>query len=223
MPDFPFVPLKFTHRSAAEVEQAARTFYAAMDTRRSVRDFSSEPVPRSVIESLVLTAGSAPSGAHKQPWHFVAVSDPATKREVRIAAEAEEKENYERRFPDQWKDDLAPLGTDWHKEFIEIVPWLIVVFRKEYGLEEGRPEKIKHYYVSESVGIASGFLIAAIHRAGLVTLTHTPSPMGFLGRILGRPKNERPYLLLPVGYPAPGAKIPDLARKPVSEVLTFIE
>ncbi|MEQ8765287.1 MAG: nitroreductase family protein [Planctomycetota bacterium] len=222
MTDFPFVPLEFSHRTPREVEEAARRFDAAMQTRRSVRDFSPEPVSREVIESVVRTAGSAPSGAHKQPWHFVAVSDPEIKHRIRVAAEAEERENYERRFPDRWKDDLAPLGTDWHKEFLEIVPWLIVVFRVDYGLEDGSAEKLKHYYVSESVGIASGFLIAAIHQAGLVTLTHTPSPMGFLARILGRPANEKPYLLLPVGYPAEDARVPDLERKPLDEILTVL-
>ncbi|MBA3972994.1 MAG: nitroreductase family protein [Candidatus Solibacter sp.] len=191
-----------------------------MRTRRSVRDFSAEPVAVELIESAVRTAASAPSGANQQPWRFVVVSDPEIKRRIREAAEAEEKENYERRFPDEWLEALEPFGTDWRKPFLETAPYLIVVFRIDYGLDGER--KIKHYYVQESVGIACGFLLAALHVAGLATLTHTPSPMGFLTEILDRPKNERPFLLIPVGYPAPEAEVPILAKKPIEDVLSRI-
>ncbi len=182
-----------------------------------MREFSSEPVPIELIESAIRSAASAPSGANKQPWRFVVVRDPEIKRQIRIAAEAEEKENYDRRFPQDWLEDLEPFGTDWHKEFLETAPYLIVVFRIDYGLNSG--EKQKHYYVQESVGIAAGFLLAALHFSGLATLTHTPSPMGFLNRILARPKNERPFLLIPVGYPAEKATVPKLTKKSLGEVL----
>lgn len=191
-----------------------------MQARRSVRDFSDEPVPLALIEAAVRVAATAPSGANQQPWHFVVVSDPELKREIRIAAEAEEKQNYEGRFPDEWLAALQPFGTDWQKPFIETVPYLIVVFSVNYEVAEGG--KIKHYYVQESVGIATGFLLAALHLAGLATLTHTPSPMGFLGRILNRPANERPFLLIPVGYPAAEAQVPALTKKPMAEVLTVL-
>jgi nitroreductase len=190
-----------------------------MRSRRTVRDFSSQPFPVDLITNAIEIASRAPSGANQQPWRFVVVSDPDLKRQIRIAAEAEERENYENRFPQEWLDKLAPFGTDWQKPFLEIAPYIIVVFRIDYGLEDGR--KIKHYYVQESVGIACGFLIAALHLAGLATLTHTPSPMGFLGKILDRPANERPFLLLPVGYPAPDAQVPVLTKKPLSEVMVL--
>lgn len=170
-----------------------------------------------LIDGAIRVAGSAPSGANQQPWRFVVVTDPAVKREIRVAAEAEEKENYERRFPPEWLEALAPFGTDWHKEFLEIAPVLIVVFRIDYGIGEGGC-KVKHYYVSESVGIATGFLLAALHMAGLATLTHTPNPMGFLGRICGRPANERASLLIPVGYPAAGARVPELQKRTLDEI-----
>lgn len=169
------------------------------------------------METIIATAGTAPSGANKQPWKFVLVDDPALKREIRSAAEKEEKESYQHRMPQEWLDDLEPLGTDWHKEFLEIAPWLIVVFREKYRIEEGKQRK--NYYVDESVGIACGFLLAAIHNAGLASLTHTPSPMNFLRDILGRPQNEVPYLLIPVGYPAEGAEVPDITRKQLDEIL----
>lgn len=188
-----------------------------MRTRRSVRDFSTAAVPVELVESAVRIAASAPSGANQQPWRFVVVSDPEIKRRIREAAEAEERKNYERRFPDEWLEALEPFGTDWHKPFLETAPYLIAVFRIDYGLDGGR--KIKHYYVQESVGIACGFLLAALHIAGLATLTHTPSPMGFLTEILDRPKNERPFLLIPVGYPAPEAEVPAIGKKPIDEVL----
>jgi iodotyrosine deiodinase len=191
-----------------------------MAERRTVRAFSSEPVPLELIENAVRCASLAPSGANQQPWRFVVVSNPEIKRQIREAAEAEERENYERRFPDEWLEALHALGTDWHKEFLESAPYLIVVFRIDYGLEDGR--KIKHYYVQESVGIAAGFLLAALHLSGLATLTHTPSPMGFLQKILERPANERPFVLIPVGYPAPGAEVPVLAKKPLAEVMVKV-
>lgn len=196
------------------------THYQMMDCRRSLRDISNRPIPRDVIENLIRTASSAPSGAHKQPWHFVAVGDPAVKAEIRRAAEEEEKSFYNGRAPQEWLEDLAPLGTDWRKEFLTEAPWLIVLFKKVY---DDQPEgKKKNYYVQESVGIAAGFLLQAIHQAGLVSLTHTPSPMNFLSEILSRPENEKPFLLIPVGYPADGAKVPDLRRKGLEEVSTFL-
>jgi nitroreductase len=183
-----------------------------MSSRRSIRDFSDEPIPAGVIESIVRTACTAPSGANKQPWTFCVVYDPALKRKIRIAAEEEEKLNYSRRMNVEWLRDLAPLGTDENKTFLEIAPVLIVVFKRPYEIEDGN-SKHQNYYVSESVGIACGMLIAAIHHAGLACLTHTPSPMDFLERILDRPSNERAYLLIPVGYPDDGAKVPDIKRK----------
>lgn len=215
------IPLFFERFSPERQRELSKEFLASMKTRRTVRAFSSEPVPLELIENAVRTAASAPSGANQQPWRFVVVKDPAVKRRIREAAEAEEKENYERRFPDEWLQALAPFGTDWHKEFLEIAPYLIVVFRIDYGVREGDAEeqKVKHYYVQESVGIACGFLLAALHWCGLATLTHTPSPMGFLAEILERPKNERPYLLIPVGYPADGATVPAIDKKPIGEVM----
>jgi nitroreductase len=193
-----------------------------MNRRRSLRYFSDKPLPREVIENLIKTASTAPSGAHKQPWTFCAVSDPAIKSQIREAAEKEEYESYNGRMSEEWLRDLAPLGTDWHKPFLEIAPWLIVVFKKAYELD-GNGEKRKCYYVNESVGLAAGFLLAAIHHAGLVSLTHTPSPMNFLQKILDRPDNERPFLLIPVGYPAEAAEVPDLRRKSLGEVAVFYE
>jgi nitroreductase len=195
----------------------SRTFYQFMDQRRSVRDFSDKMIPYEIIENIIMTASSAPSGAHKQPWTFCVVSDPAIKSEIRKAAEEEEYTNYHGRMSDDWLEDLAPLGTDWHKSFLEIAPYLIVVFKKAY--EVVGEEKQKNYYVNESVGLAAGFLLAAIHNAGLVALTHTPSPMNFLQKILNRPENERPFLLIPIGYPAEDAKVPDLERKAKEDVL----
>ncbi len=213
-----FMPYRPLRVNAPEKE--ALSFYQRMDQRRSVRDFSDREVSREVIENLIRTASSAPSGAHKQPWTFVAVSQPAVKKQIREAAEKEEYEFYHGRATEEWLQDLKPIGTDWHKPFLEIAPWLIVVFKKSYN-NEGHG-KSKNYYVQESVGIACGFLIAAIHQAGLVTLTHTPSPMNFLGDILKRPDNEKPFLLLPVGYPASGAQVPRLQRKTLDEVSVFI-
>ena len=223
---YSFIPLDFERVSLQEQFARARAFESRMRARRTVRDFSSQPVPRALIEIALRVASRAPSGANLQPWTFVAVSDPEVKRRIRVAAEAEEKDNYERRFPQEWLEVLAPLETDWHKGFLEVAPWLIVVLRQDYGLArgaDGSERKIKHYYVQESVGIACGFLIAALHSMGLASLTHTPSPMGFLARILDRPANEKPFLLLPVGFPAEGARVPDLDKRPLGETAVFVE
>lgn len=214
------LPLQFERLPVEQLRDRAAWFRQCLSARRSVREFSDEPVPFGLIEEAIAVAALAPSGANQQPWRFVAVTDPAVKREIRIAAEAEEKQNYEHRFPSEYLSVLAPFGTTWQKPFLETAPCLIAVFRLDYGLDPTRPdEKIKHYFVNESVGIATGFLLAALHMAGLATLTHTPSPMGFLARILQRPANERPFLLIPVGYPAPNAMVPDLPKKPLDEVL----
>jgi len=218
-----FVPLTgYQQLVDEEMVRRAEAAYERLRKRRSVRDFSGEPIPRVVIERCLLAAGSAPSGANMQPWHFVAVSDLEVKRRIRLAAEREEREFYERRASPEWLEALAPLGTDADKPFLEVAPYLIAIFAQTYGLPSGGG-KVKHYYVSESVGIATGFLVAALHEAGLACLTHTPSPMGFLGEILGRPPSERPYLLLVVGRPAPGAMVPDITRKSLAEFTTFVE
>ncbi|MGA1058643.1 MAG: nitroreductase family protein [Phycisphaerales bacterium] len=213
------VPLRF-HEAPEGAEAAAKAFRDRLRTRRSVREFSDRPVSRETIEALVATAASAPSGANKQPWRFVAVSDPALKREIRLAAEEEERLFYEKRASQEWLRDLAPLGTDSSKPFLERAPWLIVLFK---CMKDDRPDRSSDlvYYVNESVGIAAGFLIAAIHHAGLATLTHTPSPMAFLQKLLHRPEHERAFLLLPVGYPADDARVPSIVRKPLDEVLVF--
>ncbi|MBA2435266.1 MAG: nitroreductase family protein [Chthoniobacterales bacterium] len=191
-----------------------------MARRRTVREFSDRPVARGVIEDCLRAAGSAPNGANLQPWHFVAVSDPTLKHQIRVAAELEEKEFYEHRAPNEWLEALAALGTDSNKPFLETAPWLIAIFAQPYRLlPDGR--KMKHYYAAESVGIATGFLIAALHLAGLASLTHTPSPMGFLNKLLGRPAQEKPFLLLVVGHPAEGAQVPAIARKPLEEISSF--
>jgi iodotyrosine deiodinase len=218
MADYRFVPYKFERLPPETMRERARAFYQAMDARRSVRDFSPDPVPRDLIELAVGTASTAPSGAHRQPWTFVLVGDPELKREIRIAAESEERISYEGRMSDEWLEALRPLGTDWHKPFLETVPWIVAVFEQLWGEDEDGARR-KHYYVRESVGIACGLFIAALHTMGLATLTHTPSRMGFLSQILGRPRNERPYILFPVGYPNPEARVPDLTRKPLEDVL----
>jgi nitroreductase len=192
-----------------------------MDTRRTVREFSDRPVSREVIENLLMTASTAPSGAHKQPWSFCAVANPDLKRRIREAAESEEYESYTRRMSQEWLDDLSAFGTDWNKPFLEIAPWLIIVFKHAYDIVDRKTKK--NYYVSESVGIATGMLLAAIHNAGLVALTHTPSPMGFLTELLERPDNEKPFLLIPVGYPADSASVPDLKRKSATDVVRWYE
>jgi nitroreductase len=218
-PDHATVPLDFRRMPPGRQIARARAFLNLCRTRRSVRHFSAEPVPRAVIEDVIATAGCAPSGANMQPWKFVVVDDGLLKRAIREAAEREERENYERRMPAGWLEDLAPLGTDWRKEFLETAPVLIVVFRERYRVENGR--RRKNYYVEESVGIACGFLLAALHHAGLVALTHTPAPMEFLGRILRRPAHEAPCLLIPVGYPADGARVPAIPRKPLHAIMTW--
>lgn len=220
-----FVPLRFTRVPLEEGRRRVQAFRDLVRRRRSVRDFSPEDVPQDVIDAAIEAAASAPSGANKQPWRFVVVRDPALKARIREAAEAEEKEFYERRATPEWLADLAPLGTDWRKPFLETAPALIVVFRLDYEralLADGTERHNKNYYVQESVGIAVGLLLAALHAAGLATLTHTPSPMGFLAKILGRPVEERAYLLIPVGYPAPDATVPDIGRKPLDEVRILV-
>ncbi|MDX2284366.1 MAG: nitroreductase family protein [Bacteroidia bacterium] len=216
-----FIPYTRDTYLPAEMAVRSRAFYQWLGQRRSLRSFSDAPVPREVIESLILAAGTAPSGAHKQPWTFCAVSDPDLKRRIREAAEEEEYRNYHGRMSDAWLQDLQPFGTDWHKPFLETAPWLIVVFRRIYELEAG--QKRQNYYVQESVGLACGLLLAAIHHAGLAALTHTPSPMNFLSEVLGRPDQERPFLLIPVGYPAPDAAVPNLRRKGLDEIAVWYE
>ncbi len=205
-----------------EMERRAAEFYAEMQRRRTIREYSDKPVPRDVVEKCVLAAGTAPNGANLQPWHFVVVSDPAIKKRIREAAEVEEREFYERRAPEAWLEALAVIGTDANKAFLEKAPYLIAIFAQSYALREDGV-RVKNYYVQESVGIATGFLIAGLHHAGLATLTHTPSPMNFLNEILERPSNERPYLLLVVGYPAEDAQIPVISKKSLDEIVTFIE
>ncbi len=217
------VPLSsYVELPADEMRERASAFLNEAQRRRTVRDFSDRPVPRDIIEMCILAAGTAPNGAHRQPWRFVAVSDPEIKRVIRVAAEKEEQAFYGGRAPEEWLEVLAPLGTDDTKPFLERAPYLIVVFGESYAVDKGG-EKSKNYYVTESVGIATGMLITAVHRAGLVSLTHTPSPMAFLNEILGRPENERPFLILVVGYPAPDATVPELRRKSLEEIATFIE
>ena len=205
-----------------EMRQRITAFYQRVERRRSVRDFSSRPVPRDIIETALRAAGTAPSGANLQPWHFTVVSAAETKRRIRLAAEAEEREFYTHRASEEWLEALRPLGTDPEKPFLETAPYLIAVFLQKYGeLPDGR--KVKHYYPAESTGLAAGLLITALHTAGLATLTHTPSPMKFLNEILGRPKSERPFLLLVVGYPAEDARVPDIQRKSLNEFTSFID
>ncbi len=215
------MPLPFERLSEDEQLARSRAFLGEMQRRRTVRSFSSEPVPYELVENAIATAGTAPSGAHQQPWTFVVVSDPDVKLRMRAAAEEEERRSYEGRMPADWLEALRPLGTDWRKPHIEDAPYVVVVFEQVYGI---RPDgsKVKHYYVKESVGIAVGLLLASLHRAGLATLTHTPSPMGFLRELLDRPENERPYVLVPVGYPAEGATVPALERKGLDEILVRV-
>lgn len=217
MADHPFFPYRPGRLDPEEARRRADSFYRLLDERRSVLYFAPEPVPRELIETAIRSASTAPSGAHRQPWRFVVIGDPEIKHRIRVAAEAEERKSYEERMPNEWLEALAPLGVDWHKPFLEIVPWIVVVFEELYGFDETGAKR-KNYYVRESVGTACGMFIAALHNMGLATLTHTPSPMGFLREILGRPKNERPYILFPIGYPAPDAEVPDLRRKNLDEV-----
>lgn len=222
MADRAFIALPdYREYSTQEMKRRAEEFHAEIRRRRTVREFSDRHVPREIIEDCVLAAGTAPSGANMQPWHFVVVSNPAVKKKIRDAAEEEEREFYRHKAPQEWLDALAPLGTNEHKPFLETAPYLIVIFAQSYGvLPDGR--KVKHYYPHESVGIATGILITAIHHAGLVSLTHTPSPMGFLNELLGRPPQERPFLILVVGFPAEDASVPAITKRSLREIATFL-
>ena len=223
MSDYPTIPLPgYEEYSPAEMQQRVADFYASVDRRRTVREFSDRPVPREIIETALKAANTAPSGANLQPWHFAVVSGAETKKKIREAAEVEEREFYEHRASPEWLAALEPLGTDSNKPFLETAPYLIAVFLQKYAvLDDGR--KVKHYYPTESTGLATGILITALHQAGLVCLTHTPSPMKFLNEILGRPKTERPFLLLVTGYPADDAEVPDIERKSLAEFTSFVE
>jgi nitroreductase len=223
MTDYPFVPLpNYEELPVDEMRRRLKEFYESVNRRRTVREFSDRPVPRDIIEDALRAAGTAPSGANLQPWHFVVVSGAATKKKIREAAEVEEREFYTHRASPEWLEALEPLGTDEHKPFLETAPYLIAVFLQKFGrLPDGR--KVKHYYPVESTGLASGILITALHMAGLVCLTHTPSPMKFLNEILDRPISERPFLLLVTGYPADDAEVPDINRKPLEEYVSFVE
>ena len=222
MPEPPTVPYGIPPVSDAEAAARGRGFLEEMLRRRSVREFAPDPVPRELVELAIRAAASAPSGANRQPWRFVAVGDPAVKPEIRVAAEAEERENYEGgRMPPEWQEALLPLGTDWRKPFLETAPWLVVVFAEQHGVNPDGSQR-KNYYVAESVGIACGLFIAALHRMGLATLTHTPSPMKFLSQVLKRPPNEKPYILFPIGHPAAGCRVPDVEKKGLDEVATLI-
>jgi len=215
-----FIKLNFNHISQDDMARASSNFLSLMRFRRSVREFSDQDIPIEVMKNIVSAAAAAPSGANKEPWYFSIVSNPIVKHEIRIGAENEEKAFYTQKAPASWLEDLNKFGTDWHKEFLEVAPYLIIVFKQIYDLQNG--EKYKNYYVNESVGIACGILLTAIHRAGLVALTHTPSPMGFLEKICKRPPNERAFLLIPVGYPAVNAKVPDLKKKQFSDYAEII-
>jgi iodotyrosine deiodinase len=220
-----FVPLDFERISVEESMHRSAAFRDLMKKRRTVRSFSTEPVPLKIIENAIATAGTAPSGANQQPWRFVVVQDPEIKQRIREAAEAEERESYTHRMSAEWLEALAPLGTDWNKPHLTEAPYIIVAFRLDYGIKSlpnGAQQRVKHYYPGESMGIAVGFLIAALHNAGLTTLTHTPSPMKFLNEILKRPGNERPFVLLPVGYPAPDCTVPEITKKPIEEIMQVI-
>jgi len=217
-----FIPLDFSPLEEQAMQQQAESFYLQMSKRRSVRDFSDKPIPLSVLENAILAAGTAPSGANMQPWHFVVVQNPEIKKRIRLAAEKEERELYDHRASDEWLDALAPLGTDADKPFLETAPALIAIFLKKVTIDADGARH-KNYYTSESVGIATGMLITALHQAGLATLTHTPSPMKFLTEILQRPSHERPFLLLVVGYPAEGALVPNIQRLPLSDIATFLK
>jgi nitroreductase len=217
-----FIPLpNYTEYPLEQMQKRTEDFYKKIKERRTVRDFSDRPVPKEIIEKCLLAAGTAPNGANKQPWHFVVVTDPEIKKKIRDAAEKEEEAFYSGRAPDEWLEALAPLGTDASKPFLETAPYLIVIFAQSHELTADN-RKSKNYYVQESVGIATGILITAIHHAGLVSLTHTPSPMGFLGKILKRPANERAYLILVVGYPEENARVPDINKKSLAEIATFV-
>lgn len=222
MKKHPFIPHEdYREYPVEEMRERARSYYEDLTRRRTVREFSSRPVPREIIEHCLLAAGTAPNGANMQPWHFVAVSDPEIKSRIREEAEEEEREFYENRATEEWLAALEPLGTDARKSFLETAPWLIAIFSERFGYTNDG-EKVRNYYVKESVGIATGMLITAVHHAGLASLTHTPSPMGFLNDILGRPDNERPFLLLVVGHPAEDVRVPDIDKKSLEEIATFL-
>jgi len=216
-----FIPYEGVSYSPEETKVRSQTYYDYMDKRRTVREFSNQPIDKKIIENILMTASSAPSGAHKQPWTFCVISNAALKAKIKVAAEKEEYESYNGRMSEEWLEALAPFGTDWHKPFLEIAPYLIIVFKKAYDLKDG--VKSKNYYVNESVGIAVGFLLSAIHNAGLVSLTHTPSPMNFLQKILNRPANERAFLLIPIGYPTAEIKVPNIDRKSAEEVIVYYD
>ena len=218
--DDPFVQYCPPRLHSSDGLAHGQSHYEHLKARRSVRFFSDEPVPRAMIELAIRTASTAPSAAHMQPWTFVALSNPTLKKQIRVAAEEEERISYEGRMSEEWLEDLAPLGTNWHKPYLETVPWIVVLFAQAFGVRADGSRK-KHYYVKESVGIACGLFIAALHHAGLATLTHTPSPMGFLSEILGRPANEKPYILFPIGYPTDDCLVPDLERKRLDQVAVW--
>lgn len=220
--DFVYPFIEYHKKTFEETEMIKQTtaFHSWLEERRTVREFSDKEIPQIVIEKLILSASTAPSGAHKQPWTFVAISNSAIKKQIREAAEQEEFKSYNERMPPEWLNDLKPFGTNWEKPFLETVPWIIVVFKQNYRLVDGK--KLNNYYVTESVGIACGILLTAIHHAGLVALTHTPSPMNFLSKVLERPENEKPFLLIPVGYPADKVMVPDITRKKLPEIAVFI-
>ena len=218
----PFIPLEFERRPLGEMRRRGEEFHELVDGRRSVRMLSDDPVPFELIELAIRAAGTAPSGAHHQPWQFVVTGDPDVKRRIRDAAEDEERINYDDgRINEEWRRELAPIGTDWHKEFLEVAPWIVVLFEERYGVT-ATGDRRHHYYVKESCGIAAGLFITALHQMGLATLTHTPSPMAFLAKVLERPENERPFVLFPIGYPEPGCLVPDLSRKPIDEIMTVV-
>ena len=220
--EHPFIAYTPEQLSAAEMASRGQAFHELMDARRSVRMFSDEPVDAALIEQAIATASTAPSGAHKQPWRFVATNSAEVKRAIREAAEEEERINYlDNRMNEEWQEALAPMGTDWHKEFLEVAPWIVVLFEERYEIRADG-EKRKNYYVKESCGIAAGLFIASLQSMGLATLTHTPSPMAFLSNVLGRPENERPFVLFPIGHPLDGVRVPDIARKPLDEVMVRV-
>jgi iodotyrosine deiodinase len=214
-----FIPYAIPKLTEKETLEKSKEYYQWINKRRSVRDFSSTPIPKEVVDNIVLSASCAPSGANRQPWTFCVVGSAEMKSKIRVAAEKEEVENYESRMSDRWKKDLAHLGTNHIKPFLEEAPWLIIVFKRAYEIEN--EEKINNYYVTESVGLACGFLLTAIYQAGLIALTHTPSPMNFLSKLLNRPENERPFLLIPIGYPAENTSVPNIQRKPLEKIIHY--
>ena len=220
MSKWPFQPLEFEEKPLEQMQAAAQTFYDQIKKRRTVREFADRPVPREIIENAIRAAGTAPSGANMQPWHYVVVANPDLKKQMREAAEAEEREFYEHRASEEWLKALEPLGTDEHKDFLEKAPWLIVVFLKKFTFDE-KGNRFKNYYTAESVGISCGFLLSALHFSGLATLTHTPSPMKFLNKLLERPKEERAYMIIVAGYPEDDAKVPVISKLPLADISTF--